>query len=361
MKIRTLLLLLVCAVVAATAQSPAAAPGASAKVEGPALPAAFSGWQKDAATARSGSDPALADPVDAAVLKEYGFTRVELATYKRDDRALQVKAAQFKDASGAYGAFTYYNKSNMQPEKIGDEAVSYNTRVLFFRGNFLVDVTLERVTAMSAADLRALADMLPKVRGNLAVLPNLPGNLPQRFLIAHTGRYVIGPVALERLGLPVTPTLVDFDKSPELVYADYRTQYGEAHVTLVAYPTPQIAAERLKAMQAAAQSGTMPGAPFRFKRTGPIVALLNGQIPDADADTLLASVNYDAEVTWNQPAKPDPKANSFGLLVAMLTLAGLLLLFGVISGLAFGGFKVLLRRLHPDRTEEAEMIHLDLK
>ena len=356
MKIRTLLLLLVCAAAVASAQSP----GAS-KVDEPALPAAFNGWQKDAATAKSGSDAALADPADAAVLKEYGFMRVELATYKRDDRALHVKAARFKDASGAYGAFTYYSKSNMNAEKIGDEAVSYNTRVLFFRGNFLVDATFERVTAMSAADLRALADVLPKARGNLAVLPNLPGNLPQKFLIAHTGRYVVGPVALERLGLPVTPALVDFDKSPEIVYADYRTQYGEAHVTLIAYPTPQIAAERMKAMQSAAQSGALPGAPFQFKRTGPILVLLNGQIPDADADTLLASVNYDAEVTWNQPTKADPKANSFGLLVAMLTLAGLLLLFGMISGLAFGGFKVLLRRLHPDRTEEAEMIRLDLK
>lgn len=360
MKIRTLFLLLLCASAIASAVSPGVPAGPSKAAE-PALPAAFNGWQKDAATAKAGSDAALADPADAAVLKEYGFTDVEVATYRRDDRTLQVKAARFKDASGAYGAFTYYSKSNMQSEKIGDDAVSYNTRVLFFRGNFLVDVTLERVTAMSAADLRALADLLPKVRGNLAVLPNLPGDLPQKFLIAHTGRYVVGPVALERLGLPVTPALVDFDKSPELVYADYSTQYGEAHVTLVAYPTPQIAAERLRAMQAAAQSGSLPAAPFHFKRTGPIVVLINGQIPDADADTLLASVNYDAEVTWNQPAKPDPKANSFGLLVAMLTLAGLLLLFGVISGLAFGGFKVLLRRLHPERTEEAEMIHLDLK
>ena len=75
------------------------------------------------------------------------------------------------------------------------------------------------------------------------------------------------------------------------------------------------------------------------------------------------------EITPNSSRSParvsiatsNPKANSFGLLVAMLTLAGLLLLFGVISGLAFGGFKVLLRRLHPERTEEAEMIHLDLK
>jgi hypothetical protein len=48
-------------------------------------------------------------PTNAAVLKEYGFVRLEKAGYTRDDgRNLTIKAAVFEDASGAYGAFTYY-------------------------------------------------------------------------------------------------------------------------------------------------------------------------------------------------------------------------------------------------------------
>jgi hypothetical protein len=160
MKIRTLILLLSCAAGEVWAQTG----NPHSRAEAPGLPAAFNGWQKDVAATKSGSDAALADPADAPVLKEYGFTRVDLATYRRDDRTLRVKAAQFKDASGAYGAFTYYNKANMQAEKIGDEAVSFNTRVLFFRGNWLIDATLDRVTAMSAADLRALAVRCPNCR-----------------------------------------------------------------------------------------------------------------------------------------------------------------------------------------------------
>ncbi len=120
------------------------------------LPQAFAGWQisKSAQT----KDPATADPVNAALLKEYGFTDLDSATYARDDgRKLTVKAARFQDASGAYGAFTYYKMPQIQNEKIGDQGSSLNERVLFFRGNILVDAIFQRLSAMSAAELRELA------------------------------------------------------------------------------------------------------------------------------------------------------------------------------------------------------------
>ncbi len=57
------------------------------------------------------ADPAQADSAYPAVLKEYGFADSETATYTRDDgRKLTIKAAQFKDATGAYGAFTFYRQ-----------------------------------------------------------------------------------------------------------------------------------------------------------------------------------------------------------------------------------------------------------
>jgi hypothetical protein len=116
---------------------------------------------------------------------------------------MQVKAARFENASGAYGAYTFYTQPQMQMEKIGDGAASNNSRILFFRGNVLVDVVLERVTAMSAADLRALAEALPRPSGRDSALPSVPGNLPRQSRLANTDRYIMGPVALERAGVPV--------------------------------------------------------------------------------------------------------------------------------------------------------------
>lgn len=323
------------------------------------LPPSFNGWEIH--NAELSTDPATADSADAAVLKEYGFSIVELAAYTRDDRKMQVKAARFDNKSGAYGAFTFYQRPQMQTEKIGDEGASNNTRILFYRGNILVDVSLDHVTAMSAADLRALADALPQVHDTNAVPPSLPNYLPHKLYIPHSARYVQGSVAAEHLGVPIPPALVDFDKSAELVEANYRSTWGEANLVLISYPTPQIAAQHLRNIE----SASLPGGPFYFKRTGPIVVVVNGNIPADEAQTLLGSVNYDAEVTQTQATRPDLKNNLGNLIIGIFVLIGFIVLLALIFGFAFGGLRILAKKLFPDkvfdRPEDVEIIRLNLK
>jgi hypothetical protein len=326
------------------------------------LPLAFNGWILDQASVTSSADPAQADAPNSAVLQEYGFADYQTGTYTRNGRKMQIKAARFKDASGAYGAFTFYAQPQMRVETIGDRGASNNGRVLFYRGHILVDANLEQVTAMSAADLRALADALPRPKGNTSALPTLPGNLPKQSLIPNTDRYIMGPVALERLGLPLPAGLLDFNKTPEIEFARYRSSIGEAGLTLLEYPTPQIAKDRLQALQAA----NLPGGPFYMKRSGPIVAAVNGSIPGAEAQSLLASVNYDADVTWNEPVKKiDDLQSRMQFLFGVGILIGVIVTTAVVFGVAFGGFRILAHRFFPnrgfDRPNEIEIIRLNLK
>jgi hypothetical protein len=328
--------------------------------DAPILPQSFHGWQK-ADDAKTSTDPAAADPSNAAVLKEYGLTDTEIATYQRDGRKIVIKAMRFSDASGAYGTLTFYAQPRMQVEKIGDRALSDNTRVLFYRGSILVDATLDRVTAMSASDLRALADTLPKPRTDIASLLTLPGNLPLQSLVPHTVHYIAGPAALERLGVPLPAMLVDFTKGAEVADAKYQSSLGEARLTLIGYPTPKIAAQRLQAFQAA----TLPGGPYYFKRTGPIVAAVNGQVSASEAQSLLASVNYDADVTLNQATKPVPRENVAGFIVALIILTVMFLLVALVLGLGFGGARMMVKKFFPKhafgRSDEIDFIRLDLK
>ncbi len=142
------------------------------------LPDQFGGWQVSGPVTKS-ADPFVADPANAAVLKEYGFQRFEKAEYTSDDgRKLVIKAAVFEDASGAYGAFTYYQTPAMLEEKIGEQAGSLNNRVLFFQGNVLVDALFDKLSAMSAAELRELAGLLPQPSGSAGKLPTLRNYLP---------------------------------------------------------------------------------------------------------------------------------------------------------------------------------------
>src|ERR1700677_3292233 len=98
----------------------------------PILPKQFAGWEIQGA-AQASKDPSAADPTKAALLKEYGFTDFESATYKSDDgRTLKIRAARFTEASGAFGAYTLYLQPGMSREEIGDQGASADRRVLFY-------------------------------------------------------------------------------------------------------------------------------------------------------------------------------------------------------------------------------------
>src|SRR5258708_36085145 len=142
-----------CAV--AFAAQPPASVALSPKPLSPAavLPSAFSGWEVKGVVDRS-DDPAAADAGNAPVLKEDGFQRLERGAYIRDDgRNLVIKAAVFEDASGAYGAFTYYYSAEMGQETIGGRAGFLNNRVLFQQGNVLVDAMFYRMSVRRVAQL----------------------------------------------------------------------------------------------------------------------------------------------------------------------------------------------------------------
>jgi hypothetical protein len=347
-----------------------------ASVPSSVLPLQFAGWQvKDSVT--KSSDPVAADEPNAPVLKEYGFQRLEKATYTRDDgRKLEIKGAVFEDASGSYGAFTYYKTPEMLNEKIGNQASSLGNRVLFYESNILVDAVFDKLTVMSAAELRELAGLLPQPPPNARNLPPLPTYLPRSGYRKNTAKYIMGPITLDRVGSPLPTPMVDFKSGAEVVLGKYSAAGGDATLMLISYPTPQIAIEKLRQIDAAhqgsshTQSGEAPivdVGPFYDKRTGPIIALAAGPLSQAEANSLLAPISYEADVTWNENTYLSKKNNVANFLFNAVLLSLIVVGFSLVGGLAFGGFRILMKRIFPDRVfdrpEETEIIslHLDEK
>jgi len=352
-----------------------AAPATQAAPAQPAaiLPQTFAGWQMQGSVQTSTS-AAAADPSNAAVLNEYRFTDLASATYTRDDgRTVKIRAARFADASGAFGAYTFYLRPEMNREQVGDQGASVGDRVLFYRGHVLVDAQFSKETPMSGAELRELAGTLPRPGGSTGNLPSFIQFLPRRSYITNTQKYVMGPIALASLDVPVTVDQVDFGSSSELTLAHYQTSSGEATLTLIAYPTPQLAAEHLRRIDAAhgisdsSQNGvtTINGSGTFFdKRTGPIVAIATGGISDSDAKSLLGMVNYEASVTWNTPTGNAEVHDLYMLILNIVILCAILAGLAIVAGVAFGGFRILMKRLYPDkvfdRPEQMEFISLHL-
>src|SRR5579864_7707886 len=346
-----------------------AAAGAQAP---PILPQQFAGWEMQG-TVRTSTDSATADPTNAAVLKEYGFSDFAFATYTRDDgRTLKLRAARFADASGAFGAYTFYLRPDMTKEDFGDQGVSIGDRALFYRGHVLIDAQFSKETAMSAAELRELAGSLPRPGGSLGNLPSFIEFLPHGDYIKNTQKYVMGPIALATMEPPVSADLVDFGASSEVSIAHYSTPSGEATLMLISYPTPQLAADHLRRIDATHQlaqpqsgiSAIENAGPFFDKRTGPIIAIASGPISDSDAKSLLGMVNYEASVTWNQATDQHEVRDLYMLILNVVILCAILGGLAIVAGVAFGGFRILMKRWFPDkvfdRPEQMEFISLHL-
>jgi len=362
--------------VAVAAEPPAAAAVSVAQV----LPAEFAGWQVKGVVTRS-DDPAAADGTNAPVLKEYGFQRLEKAAYTRDDgRNLTIKAAVFADASGAYGAFTYYYSEEMGQETIGGQAAFLNNRVLFYQGNVLVDAVFDRMSVMSASQLRQLAGLLPQAEGNKGNPPSLPTRLPSRSdknLEKNTTKYILGPVALDHARSPLPSTMVDFKSGAEVVLGKYAVNAGDATLMLIEYPTPQIAAERLRQIDASVDvshrvTQQQPGVasivdvgPFFDTRTGPIIVIAAGPLSKSEARSLMSSISYEADVTWNENTYVSKKDNLANFLFNAIVLCGIVVGLALVAGVAFGGLRVLVKRFFPDsvfdRREAMEFISLHLE
>jgi len=373
-------LLLACFLIGAqsfAAEPPKPVPLASSSASSSVLPDAFAGWQVKGAIDKS-DDPSAADATNAPVLKEYGFVRLEKAAYTRNDgRNLTIKAAVFEDATEAYGAFTYYLTDDMREDTIGGGAANLNNRVLFYQGNVLVDAVFDRMSVMSAAQLRELAGLLPQADGNKGNPPSLQTYLPkqafQKSFDKRTTKYILGPVALNRVGSPLPASLVDFKAGAEIVLGKYEAAAGDATLMLIMYPTPQIALERLRQIDASHQIAEQkPGVasivdvgPFFDARTGPIVVIAAGPLSKSEARSLMSSISYEADVTWNENTYVSKKDNLANFLFNAIVLCGIVVGLALVAGVAFGGVRLLIKRFFPDsvfdRRETMEFISLHLE
>jgi uncharacterized protein DUF6599 len=356
--------------------APTSAPSTKTTQSAPtsALPADFAGFHK------SPQKTSAAAPADTKILQEYGLKSSETANYQRSDRNLKITAYTFPDATGAYGAFTYFRTPSMAKEDFCDDAASDGNHVLFRCTNVLLDINLDQVTAMTPAEMRELASDIPRAAGNLAKLPTLPLHLSSA--AQKNARYIVGPLALDQLKGTVNSKLIDFSMSPEVVVGTEQTLDGTGTVVIAQYPTNQIAKLQVQKLndwakqqnaqwtnaqaltqQPASASDTQPTR-FATRRSGPIVAIVSGPIAEIDARKILEEINYDASVTWNEPA-PNAKNNVANLLVNIIYLSFFVVAFMFILGIAFGGFRIFMKRFFPgkliDRPEDVEFIKLNLR
>lgn len=337
------------------------------------LPASFGGWSgvvqpglAPAAVNSSDSKAGVTAQQQSAALAEYGFVAGENGTYKKGTESLQVDAYRMKDPTGAYGVLTYLRPADMPRANasLGKHAFSSENEALMLAGNVVVDVhgtDLRR----HEGDLKALLQQV-SAHAEMGALPTLWEQLPGKQILPGTDKYVLGPQTLNQFFPVPLGDSVGFSTGAEAEVARYRSGKGQAALLLVDLPTPQIATSTLNRLAGEFDvNGSKPGAgqALYAKRLMTTLAIVAAP-SDTEGHALLNEVQSSEVLTWNQPTPKGKQADIGTIVVGTIVGTGAICMFSIIAGLAFGGFRLAVKRVMPgkvfDRAKHMEVLQMGL-
>jgi hypothetical protein len=333
------------------------------------LPARFGKWSA------SDSAQSPATPADAKdVLAESGLESAETRAYSNGNATIAVTTYRLHDSSGAYEAYTFFQvpdnncpqSSDLKPCSARVDASSEKKRVALV-GNILI--IIDNAASLTADDQDALSKQIT-AKADKTPPPPIPNYLPTRDLIPGTEKYALGPAAfraaLSTLNRPDYRALSDaagFSSGAEAIFAQYQNNRDVAVVLLIDYPTPQLAGLHWKHLeQALPPSAKSDGT--SIERKGTLLAIVLAPSSRAYAARVRNAVNYETQVTWNEPTHTitDPPITT--VLAKIIIATGVFMLVAIVFGVAFGGVRVLMKSLFPgkvfDRPEQMDVLQLGL-
>jgi hypothetical protein len=295
----------------------------------------------------------------SAALAEFGFVGGEEGTYTRGTETLLVKLYHMKDASSAYGEYTYLRTPEMVRADLAEHSAMTRGRVIILVRNLVLDVSSTSLPK-SKADLQPLVSSVKK-HAEEGIFPTLWERLPVNNVEHYTDHYFLGPTALHQFFPLAEGDWLGFSQGAEAELAKYHAGGRELTLLIADFPTPQAAQKKLGELQqqfnvnnsnaaSGAPSTTEFGrAPIYAKRSLTLVAIVSGAQSEAEANTLLKQVESSAEVTWNEPNFELTQPGIGTIIVGTIIGTGIICAFALIAGVAFGGFRLIVKRLLPDR------------
>ena len=292
------------------------------------------------------------DSKRTAAIKRYGLTGVTIQNWTGAGGSARLTLYEMFDASAAYGLFTLdrnIDQPGFAPMPLGAEAFRIGNRTEFWQAKYVVKLEGNA----SAAD--SLARTVSESIFGQSHKPPVSSYLPPANLIQGSDKYIVDASGITREpGLE--PQKLGFDDSVEVATADYRVGGKIAHVMLLLYPTQQVA-KKYEDQWAAEYP---KDAPFR-KRVSALLALVHGSHDETLAKTILDGVNYETQVTWDQPRRDISLRD---VILTIFDFIGVALLFTVVVGLSFGGMRIFVKARYPDRVfdraQDMEIIQLKL-
>ena len=322
------------------------------------VPEHFGSWNRDTCTA----SPALAVP-----FAETKILDLSTCQYKNGDHSMDVSATKYQDPSAAYENYTAGLHPGMLPSFVANNSAVDQEKLWLLTGNVVLRVESQQLA--SEADLKQLVKSL-EGHADHTPLPPIRSYLPEYGLVSGSQRYALGSDgfqaalgALDRKEFGVLGKELGFEVGAETMLAEYQGGHGNGVLLMIEYPTPQLAEQHWKHLESALTAAGKKSATV-IERKGSLLTMALGASSAEFATALRHAVNYETQVTWNEPSQTLTDPPFLSTIAKIFISTGVFMVVALVLGVAFGGLRVVTKRLFPgkvfDRPEDIEVLQMGL-
>jgi hypothetical protein len=316
------------------------------------------------------SDPQrLSGIEDGKLISDVGFDSYALRTYSAGNNgSLSVEVIRLRDSRAAYSLLTLVRDGDIREGPPGDAYTSNADTFRFAQGRQWIRVRGRGLPI----DLlqRTAASISSKIGTTRAKPPALISHFPKIGYDVSSLKYFPGTSSFESFSVNLPGGIPKLDLDLEIAQARYSVKNQTGVLSLLNFPTWEIAEQYYSEMWDPESVKNADGRTYA-KRSGPLLAVLEGAFDADTANSVLSSIKYSYSIRWIVEKRA--KSNTIwgvpvGILKTVVQSIFFVVLVGGVSllaGICIAVFRLVIRRLAPnnplDRPERTEITQLRMR
>jgi hypothetical protein len=232
---------------------------------------------------------------NGSVFADVGFNKYDRYDYAVDGLGtLTIEILTLLDSRAAYSALTLLRKTGIQAGPPGDAFTQTQEKLCFAQKNIWVRIQGKGLPE----DLIKTVSVTISNRIGLgkSKLPSVVLHLPKHGYDATSLRYFPDKKSFKSFSGTIAGTHPEFESDIEIAQAHYFLENKEGILSLVSFPTPQIADEYYEAT--GVMKSSAEGIKVYTKKTGSWVAILEGNFDPETAEKILKSIEFRYSIRW---------------------------------------------------------------
>lgn len=297
------------------------------------------------------------------ILMEAGLQRYAERIYRTPGPAsIAIEVMTLADSRGAYSLLSLFARTRLAQGPPGDYFTAGADGFLLSAGNCLV-----RIRATAAGDLprRVALSVVNRIGRRELKPPTLVRHVPTEHCDPTSIRFFMGPKALQSFGLPVAGIALPIPSDAQAVQALCATQGQKGMLTLIGFPTIQLAEDYFDA-GAVLNRDPSRSPPLYTRQTGTLVGILEGNFAPEAADKTLGSIQFSYSIKWIFDKSSRQGRTIWGVpvrilgtVVRSLVFTALLCLISIAAGILIAGGRIFVRKRW-GRSDDSDLIRLKI-